>query len=129
MKDSKKTMPFLSMALAILASLFWLSQRQKPGVAQQAHAKSNMTVYDNLELHRPSQHEGLLQASFKNVQRQLSSQGIASSTVDCVQFEGLCDQERIPIFPTIKLAQYGQVQLYNGPREEKDMLDYVAAHT
>lgn len=66
MKDSKKTMPFLSMALASLASLFWLSQRQTAGVPpQQAHAKSNMTVYDNLELQRPSQHEELLHASVR----------------------------------------------------------------
>lgn len=65
MKDSKKTMPLLSIALAILASLFWLSQRQTAGVAPQAHAKSNMTVYDNLELQRPSQHEELLHASVR----------------------------------------------------------------
>lgn len=65
MKDSKKTMPLLSMALAILASLFWLSQRQSSGVTRQAHVNSNMTKYDDLELQRPSQHEELLHASVR----------------------------------------------------------------
>ncbi|CAO1639460.1 unnamed protein product [Sympodiomycopsis kandeliae] len=150
----QKTHPstlMLSILVAALGYLFWTARTPASGntvLSPQTSVSHGKIQQQSFELSSMAEHQELLQAktafimyyapwcqvceevlpTFKNVQRQLSTQGIATSAVNCVEFPDLCTQDDVPIFPTIKLAQSGQTLTYNGKREQVPMLDFVFEH-
>lgn len=48
--------------------------------------------------------------------------------VDCVEEKDLCNEYRIPIFPTIGIFHDKEHTVYNGPREAEDMVSFARRH-
>lgn len=75
------------------------------------------------------------------MQQALSKSNVSTTAVNCETFKDLCTQDLVPIFPyvvrslqrelglilsrTFKFVKDGFANVYNGPREEKDMIEYA----